>query len=133
MNSTHSKRTIGIWAISIVAVLFGLLTLKSGGAVLFTDGPAREAAGDYVPFVLWFNFTAGFFYIFAGVGLWFQQRWAVWLSEVILLATLLTFAFFGWHIYAGGVYEMRTVGAMSLRSIVWCVITCYAYFMIIRR
>jgi hypothetical protein len=132
MNTTHSNRPIGIWVISIVALLFGLLTLKSGGTVLFVDGPAREAAGNYVPFVLWFNFIAGFFYILAGMGLWFQQRWAAWLAEVILLATLLTFAFFAWHIYSGGLYETRTVAAMSFRSVVWCAITCYAYFRLIR-
>ena len=132
MNTTHSNRPIGIWIISLVAILFGLLTIKSGGTVLFVDGPARVAAGNYVPFVLWFNFIAGFFYILAGIGLWFQQHWAVWLAEFILVATLVTFAFFGWHIYGGGLYEARTVGAMSLRSIVWCAITCYAYFRLIR-
>ena len=133
MNTTHSKRSIGIWVISIVAVLFGLLTLKSGGTVLFVDGPARVAAGDYVPFVLWFNFMAGFLYVIAGVGLWFQQRWAVWLAAFIFIATLMTFVFFGWHIYGGGLYETRTIGAMSLRSIVWGVMASYSYVKIINR
>lgn len=57
-------------AIALVAVGFGAFTLKEGGAVLFSDGAARAAAGDYVPFVLWFNFTVGFVYIVAGIGLW---------------------------------------------------------------
>ena len=41
-------------------------------------GAARQAAGHYVPFVLWFNFLAGFAYIVAGVGLWMRRRWAAW-------------------------------------------------------
>ena len=57
-----NNRSIGIWLISAVAVVFGLLTIKSGGSVLFIDGVDRQAAGNYVPFVLWFNFIAGFFY-----------------------------------------------------------------------
>ena len=34
-------------------------------------------------------------------------------------ATVLVFAAFGVHVWSGGAYELRTVGAMSLRSIVW--------------
>lgn len=48
-----------IWSASIVAVLFGLLTIQEGGAVLFWSESARAAAGQYVPFVVWFNFLAG--------------------------------------------------------------------------
>jgi len=35
----------------VIGALFGLMTLREGGAVLFVDGAARVAAGDYVPFV----------------------------------------------------------------------------------
>ena len=87
MNTERENRSIGIWVISIVAVLFGLLTLKSGGAVLFVDGADREAAGHYVPFVLWFNFSAGFFYIISGVGLFFKKNWAVDLAMLIACST----------------------------------------------
>ena len=131
MNSVRPNRAIGIWLVSVVAILFGLLTIKSGGMVLFVDGPDRVAAGNYVPFVLWFNFLAGFFYVLAGVGLWFQQRWAVWLAGTILIATLVVFALFGLHIYSGGLYEFRTVMAMSLRSLVWSLIASYAYLRIL--
>ena len=127
MNTTNSNRTIGIWLISVVAIVFGLLTIKSGGMVLFVDGPDRVAAGNYVPFVLWFNFIAGFFYILAGVGLWFKQRWAMWLSGLIVISTLLVFASLNLHIYNDGLFEFRTVIAMSLRSIIWSVIAFYAY------
>ncbi len=108
--------------LGIAAILFGLLTLKSGGMVLFVDGPDRAAAGNYVPFVLWFNFIAGFFYIAAGIGLWKQMRWAGILSLGIALATASVFLAFGYHIDQGGAYEPRTLGAMILRTAVWTVI-----------
>ena len=113
MSTSTPQRGIRVWAISLVAVGFGLLTLKEGGTVLFGDEAARAAAGNYVPFVLWFNFLAGFAYVVAGAGLWLQQRWAVWLSAAIATATALTFAAFGVHIYSGGAFELRTVIAMS--------------------
>ena len=43
-----------------VAVLFGLLTVLSGGRTLFGGEAGRLAAGAIVPFVLWVNFVAGF-------------------------------------------------------------------------
>ena len=125
--TTSQQRSIWIWVISLVAVGFGLLTIKSGGAVLFDDGAAHIAAGNYVPFVLWFNFLAGFAYVIAGIGLWMKKRWAAWLALAIVAATLLTFAAFGVHIYSGGAYEQRTVIAMSMRTLVWAVIAAIAW------
>lgn len=101
---------------AVVAVLFGAATVASGGNVLFGGGAA--AAGNYVPFVLWFNFIAGFFYVAAGIGLWRRRRWAVWLAAALAALTALAFAAFGWHVAAGGAFEMRTVAAMTLRTLV---------------
>jgi uncharacterized membrane protein len=101
------------------AILFGLATIISGGRVLFGDAAVRSAAGAVVPFVLWFNFAAGFAYVAAGLGLMARKDWAVWLSIVIAAATVLVFAAFGLHVWRGGAYELRTVAAMSMRSIVW--------------
>ncbi len=125
--STLLARPLTIWAISIVAILFGLLTIKSGGSVIFIDGEARQAAGNYVPFVLWFNFLAGFVYVIAGAGLWMKKQWAVSLSVIIVAGTLIIYAILGLYILGGGLYEMRTVVAMSLRSVVWVFISIFAY------
>ncbi|MBZ0106676.1 MAG: hypothetical protein K8H84_13760 [Sulfuricella denitrificans] len=122
MKTSTPQRRIIVWIISLVAVAFGLLTLKEGGTILFGGEAARTAAGNYVPFVLWFNFSAGFAYVLAGAGLWLQQRWAVWLAAGIAAATAFTFAAFGVHVALGGAFEPRTVVAMSLRTLVWTTI-----------
>ncbi len=109
-----------------VAILFGLLTILSGGRALFGGEVARAAVGDAVPFVLWFNFLAGFAYVVAGIGLFLRHRPAVWISLGILVATVLVFLAFGAHVLQGGAFEMRTVGAMSLRTAVWAVISFVA-------
>ena len=133
MTSMKSDRSIGIWIIAVSAVVFGLLTIKSGGSVLFVDVTFREDAGNYVPFVVWFNFLAGFAYLIAGGGLWMQKPWAVWISIFIVAATLAVFAILGIHILKGGLYEIRTIAAMSLRTVVWAVIARFAYRKIIRQ
>jgi hypothetical protein len=133
MALIKSDKTIVIWILTVIAILFGVLTIKSGGQVLFGGNSYQKAAGNYVLFVVWFNFLAGFVYLVAGAGIWARQRWAVWLSLLIVIATIIVFAFFGLHILEGGEYETRTVAAMSLRSLVWTSIFIFSYRELIRQ
>jgi hypothetical protein len=114
-------------AAAVVGIVFGFVTVMSGGFALFGGPEASAAVGNAVPFVLWFNFLAGFAYIIAGAGLVLGKGWATWLSAIIALATIAIFAAFGLHIADGGAFEMRTVGAMSLRVMVWSIITLMAW------
>jgi hypothetical protein len=110
------------WAVvaALVAAGFGIVTIIVGGQTLF--GSAAETAGNIVPFVLWFNFMAGFAYVVAAYGIFRWTRWAALLSAVIALTTVAVFAAFGVHVLLGGAFEIRTVGAMTIRSLVWIVI-----------
>ncbi len=114
-------------AAAVGAVLFGAMTISAGGLALFGGDSARQAAGAYVAFVLWFNFVAGFGYVVAGVGLWLRRRWAVLLAGVLALATALVLVAFGAHVASGGLFESRTVVAMTIRLIVWVWIARIAY------
>lgn len=68
------RKTIGK-SLGIAAVVFGLLTVLSGGAPMFGGQRGAEMAGNTaVPFVLWFNFLAGFVYIAAGAAIWQRRR-----------------------------------------------------------
>ena len=111
---------------ALVAVAFGIVTIIVGGRTLFGGPAERAAAGNIVPFVLWFNFIAGFAYVIAGIGLFLWQRWGAQLSALIAIATLGVFVAFGFHVLLGGAFEARTVGAMTMRSIVWVVIAVVA-------
>jgi hypothetical protein len=111
---------------AIFGILFGALTIVSGGSALF-NATAQQMAGNIVGFVLWFNFLAGFAYVIAGAGLLASQRWAVWLSMAIAAATVLVFIAFGVQVLSGRSYETRTVIAMGFRSLVWIVTSVAAY------
>ena len=117
------------WAavMALVAIIFGIVTIIVGGKTLFSGTEERAAAGNIVPFVLWFNFVAGFAYVIAGVGLFLWKRWAAQLSAAIAVATIVVFIAFGVHIFLGGAFEGRTVGAMIIRSAAWIAIAATAY------
>lgn len=123
----HSKRDHFLRALAVIAVLFGLLTIASGGRVLFGSDAVRQAAGAIVDFVVWFNFVAGFAYVVAGLGLWLRRRWAVAWAGLIALATAIVFAAFAVHVWSGGAYEARTVAAMTVRLAVWVGIAWVGY------
>lgn len=109
-------------ALSLLAIVFGALTVFSGGRALFGGTEAREAVGNAVSFVLWFNFLAGFGYVLAGIGILKKMLWAARTALVLALATGgVTFAF-GLHVWLGGAFEARTVGALVLRLGFWILV-----------
>ena len=115
-------RGIGISISAVVAVVFGAMTVFSGGRALFGGADM----GAVVPWVLWFNFFAGFFYIIAGIGLWRLADWSRRLALALAVLSGLVLVALGLHVLQGGAYEMRTVIAMTLRTAVWVAIAAVA-------
>ncbi len=127
MKSDVHARPAWVISAALVAIVFGALSVVSGGRVLFGSEAARLAAGDYVPFVVWFNFLAGFAYVAAGVGLWRYRPWSARLALAIAVATALVFVGLGAQIAAGSAFEARTVAAMTLRTVIWAGIAALAW------
>ena len=53
--------------VAALAGVFGVATVAKGAQILFGSAIARVDAGHYVPFVLWFNFLAGFAHVAAAL------------------------------------------------------------------
>ena len=117
-----TARPLSLTVAAGIAAVFGILTVFAGGRALF----GGVDMGAVVPFVLWFNFCAGFAYVAAGIGLWRGAGWAPGLAVVIAVATAAVLAAFLWHVARGGAWEPRTMGAMILRTGVWGVIAALA-------
>ncbi len=116
-------RPLALTLAAAIAVVFGALTIFAGGRALFGGADM----GAVVPYVLWFNFLAGFAYVAAGLGLWRGAGWARGLSLAIAVATAAVFAAFLWHVAQGGAHEARTTAAMTLRTLVWAAIAAVAF------
>ena len=125
--TTEKQSVTGFRIVAGVALVFGALTIVSGGRVLFGGPAAQAAAGNVVPFVLWFNFLSGFAYVASGIGIALHKPWGRTLAVGLAIAIVSVFALFGWHVFTGGAYETRTLGAMVLRSSVWIGIAIYLH------
>jgi hypothetical protein len=108
---------------AIAAIVFGVLTVLTGSRALFGSLESRADFGNAVPFVLWFNFLAGFVYIVSGAGLLRCRHWAVYTSLFVAVSTILVFVAFGVHVIGGGAFERRTIGALMIRSLFWTAVT----------
>jgi hypothetical protein len=107
--------------------IFGVATIFAGGSVAFRLGGADDLAGNVVPFVVWFNFIAGFAYIAAALGIWGNRNWARYLAAMIAAATVLVAIGFTFSVAAGHAFEMRTVGALGFRFLVWAGIASWLF------
>jgi hypothetical protein len=130
MTSTSSLPTSAVQfarPVAIIALIFGVMTVLSGGGVLFGPEETRESAGNYVGFVVWFNFLAGGAYVAAAIGLWQRQKWSARLATLIAVATAVVALGFAFLVLRGAAFEMRTVGAMALRLAFWVAVAVLAH------
>lgn len=110
--------------IALIFLVFGFLTIVSGGRSIFSDA-GIAARGNIVPLVLWFNFIAGFFYILAGVSTFKMKSCVKKLSAVLAVLNSVVLLYLVNHIYQGGLYENKTFVAMSFRTVFWIVFAAY--------
>lgn len=126
MTRSNSNRSTRNRVLGGIAALFGLATLTASSSVLFGPETARALAGDVVPFVVWFNFAAGFAYLAAAAGLWRARSWGRWLAVAIALATFGAGLVFAVVALAGTPVEPRTGAALAFRFAVWAGIAALA-------
>ncbi len=128
MTATLGSRRRPRWQLpaAALAIVFGLATIIAGGRVALGSAAARAAEGEYVPFVLWFNFLAGFVYVATGVMLALARPGAAKLAFAIAVGTGLVYAAFGIHVLIGGAFTVHTVIAMTLRTTIWVGIAALA-------
>lgn len=103
------------FALPIALIFFALTTLFVSSSVLFDWFGIREMEGRYVTFVVWANWFCSWMYLIAAAA--FFRRRSVAVKWLMAAAALLLMAFIGLalHIYAGGAYETKTLGALGFR------------------
>jgi len=126
------KKYINYFSAFILAG-FGLLTLFMSTSVIFDLFGIRAKEGNYVLFVVLANFICGFMYLLSAYGF---IKTKIWLTKLLGTAVfVLAVAFVGlfFHIQSGGIYETKTVEAMTFRTILTAVFTAVSYFTVTKK
>ncbi|MFA5418117.1 MAG: hypothetical protein WC341_06620 [Bacteroidales bacterium] len=103
------------YVLAFLLAIFGLLTLFLSTSIIFDLFDIRIREGHYVLFVVVANFISSLLYLLAAYGFLRKRKWT--LNLLATSATVLCVAFFTLlvYIYAGGLYETKTIGAMIFR------------------
>lgn len=112
---------------AIVLIAFALLTLFLSSSVIFDWFGIRAKEGNYVLLVVWANFLSSVLYLFAAYGFIKLKTWTFGFLSASVVILIIGFLGLYAHIFAGGLYETKTIGAMLFRITLTLVFTLLAY------
>lgn len=110
------KKVLRIFTIGLMT-LIGIVSLFMTTSIFLDLFDLRAKEGNYVNFVVVANFICALIYLFAAYGLSTYKAWTVSILKLALAILIIAFIGLGIHIYTGGVYETKTVGAMTFRTL----------------
>lgn len=113
-----------------VLISFSLITLFLSSSIIFDLFGVREKQGNYVLFVVWANFISSIIYLLAAYGFIKNMQWTARLLGISAIILIAAFIGLSVHISSGGIYEVKTIGAMIFRITVTLVFALLAYFTI---
>lgn len=122
----HRKKVIRI-IIALVLFLFAAVTLFMSSAVLFDWFGIRAKQGNFVPFIVKTNLTAGVLYLLVLYGFLKSEKWAFWVMLTVALILFYAFGLFYIHIHTGGLYENKTIAAMIFRILLTLSLSVFIY------
>ena len=104
--------------LSLIGVVFGIVTIISGGSVLFGSNPGYVV---FFPLVV-FNTIMGFAYISTGIMVWWNIVRSKTMAGIIFLLNLSALILISYLYWIGSDIANQSLGAMSFRSVVWMII-----------
>lgn len=127
------KSKIILYISGAIIALFGILTLFMSTSVIFGLFDIREKEGNYVLFVVIANFVCAFLYLAAAYGFFTRQKWTTMILNISTGVLVITFIGLGIHIFSGGIYEHKTVAAMTFRTLLTIGFTLVSFYYITRK
>ena len=103
--------------------LLGLVSLFMTTSIFLDLFGIRAKEGNYVDFIVGANLICSFIYLISAYGLATQKVWTTKLLSLAVAILIIAFLGLGVHISNGGIYETKTVKAMSFRTILTIIFT----------
>lgn len=124
MKKLLPKISIGI------LIAFGLITLLASTSIFFDLFGVREKEGNYVLFIVIANFISSIIYLLAAYSWIKNKTWTIQLLSISSIILILAFIGLFFHINSGGLYETKTVYAMTFRTSLTLIFTLISYYTI---
>jgi hypothetical protein len=102
-------------------------------SIIFDWFGIRELEGNYVPFIVYANLICGFLYLLTSYLLFKNKKSASYLLLFASILLILSFISLGIYINNGGIYEEKTVKAMTFRSSITLILTFVSYKLTAKR
>jgi hypothetical protein len=116
--------------LGIIITAFAFLTLFLSSSVIFDWFDIRVKEGNYVLFVVWANFICSLLYLAAAYSLFNRKKWSYKILGLAVIVLLVALSGLIIHIYQGGLYETKTIGAICFRIGLTTVFTSFSYLLL---
>lgn len=111
----------------VFMLLLGLISLFMTTSIIFDLFHIRKLEGNYVPFIVYVNLICSVIYLVSAYGFFKEKKSTT--SYLFVASSILVIAFVALLIYIlqGGIYEIKTARAMSVRILITITFTGIAW------
>jgi len=125
MANLNASKSISLRILSITILVFGIVTFLIGFEHLFIQGTYVRLINDYLHFVVWFNFLSGIVYLVVAYGIWHVKPWAVYLSLLIVVFSLIVLTALSVHMFIDGQFRPWQIIEMGIKVLIWSLILIF--------
>ena len=125
MVNLNPTKSISLRTLSVTVLILGIVTFLIGFEQLFIQGTYLKLINNYLHFVVWFNFLSGIVYLVTGYGIWHVKPWAVYLSLLIVVFSIIVLAALGVHMFIDGQFRVWQIIEMGIKVLIWSLILIF--------
>lgn len=115
---------------TLLLSLIGIVSVFMTLSVIFDLFGIRAMEGNYVLFIVYANLVCGIIYLYAAIANWKNLTNSFYSLVLASLILIVAFIAFGVYISNGGIHEVKTIKAMTFRTVFTLVMTALSYVML---
>ncbi|HNR49833.1 MAG TPA: hypothetical protein PKN14_11370 [Bacteroidia bacterium] len=110
--------------------LIGVVSVFMTLSVIFDLFGIRAREGNYVLFIVYANLVCGIIYLYAAISNWKNLTNSFYSLVLASLILIVSFIAFGVYISNGGIHEVKTIKAMTFRTVFTLIMAALSYMML---
>lgn len=115
---------------TLLLSLIGIVSVFMTLSVILDLFGIRAREGNYVLFIVYANLACGIIYLYAAIANWKNLTNSFYSLVLASLILIVAFIAFGVYISNGGIHEIKTIKAMTFRTVFTLVMAALSYVML---